>query len=52
MMASGHCVLAIGRHGHKLGMPNHPRIVQRIQEVGYQVENVFNNVPLEHWDGY
>jgi 3'-phosphoadenosine 5'-phosphosulfate sulfotransferase (PAPS reductase)/FAD synthetase len=23
----------------------------RNQETNYQVENVFSNVPLEHWDG-
>ncbi len=50
-MASGHCVLAISRHGHKLGMSNRRRIAQCIQEAGYKVENVLDNVSFEHWDG-
>jgi hypothetical protein len=50
-MAFGHCVLAIGRHGHKLAMLDLHHVVQHIQEAGSQVENVFGSVPLEHWDG-
>jgi hypothetical protein len=50
-MASDHCVLAINQYGHKLGMPDCRRTTQHIQEVGYQVENVFNSVSFKHWDG-
>jgi hypothetical protein len=50
-MASSHCVLATSQHGHELSTPNFRRVNQHIQEVSYQVENVFSSVPLEHWDG-
>lgn len=49
-MASGHCVLAINRHEHKLGTPDCHHAAQHIQEMCYHVENVFDNVLLEHWD--
>ncbi len=47
-MASGHCVITIGRHEHKLGTPDRRHTAQHIQEVDYQVENVFGNVLSEH----
>jgi hypothetical protein len=50
-MASSHCVFAIGQHEHKLGTPNCRHATQVIQEASYQVENIFSNVLLEHWDG-
>jgi hypothetical protein len=51
MMASNHFVLAISRHKNELSTPNCRRVAQRIQEAGYQVENVVGSVPLGHWDG-
>ncbi len=50
-MAFDHCVFAIDRHGHELGMPDCRHIVQRIHETSYQDEIVFDSVPFEHWDG-
>jgi hypothetical protein len=50
-MASSHYVLAIGRHRHELGTPNHHHTAQHIHKAGYQVENVLDSVPLEYWDG-
>lgn len=35
MMAFGHCVLAINRHRHELGTPDHCRTTQCIQQVSY-----------------
>ncbi len=49
-MASDHCVLAVSQHGRELGTPNCHCATQRIQEAGYQVENVLDNVLLKHWD--
>jgi hypothetical protein len=51
MMAFDHCVFTISQHEHKLGALDHCHTIQRIQKVGYWVENVFSSVSFEHWDG-
>jgi len=44
-MRACHSVLVVRRHTDQLGTP---LVVQRVHELGDQIENVHNQMPFEH----